>query len=187
MKLLQIGAVSLLLVVGSVMAFADSIDDPRVIIQGIPGGTAPLTCPQCIGVGVNFAFAVPPSGSGKLFFTNNSGVNWLSLELFENKIPSQDIGNIFCSSVFFSSCTPKTLGSGYVQIFLLGGTGIKAGQSFAISFACFHKHCWPGGLQFNARANTSASVPEPSTIALMMTGLGALISRRKTWKNRWKF
>ncbi|MFZ0798873.1 MAG: PEP-CTERM sorting domain-containing protein, partial [Terriglobales bacterium] len=62
--------------------------------------------------------------------------------------------------------------------------GILNGQSFSITFSCVNKSCWPGGLNFNGRANVS-SVPEPGTIALMITGLGALVSRRKTWKNRW--
>jgi hypothetical protein len=60
------------------------------------------------------------------------------------------------------------------------------GESFSITFSCINKSCWPGGLTFNGHANAAAgTVPEPGTIALMVTGLGAMFSRRKTWKNRW--
>jgi len=193
MKTSQICAVALLLVVGSVMAFADGINDPQIIIHGAgSGGSAPFTCPPhqtCKGVGLNFSFTVPPSGTGKLFFTNTSGVNWTSLALIEqgHVVPAADIK---CSSYVFSSCTVSTLKNGNVEI-LLSNTngplnkdkGILAGQSFSIAFACVNKSCWPGGLNFGGHANMS--VPEPGTMALMMTGLGALVSRRKTWKNRW--
>jgi hypothetical protein len=54
--------------------------------------------------------------------------------------------------------------------------GIKNGQSFAISFVCVQKNCWPGGAGFQGQAGT---VPEPGTVALMVTGLGAIVSRRK--------
>jgi len=183
MKTSQICAVALLLVVGSVMAFADGID-PQIIIHGVNGGGAP----QGMGVGLNFNFSVPASGSGTLTFTNTSGVNWTSLALIEkgHAVPAADIK---CRSYLFSSCTATTLKNGNVEILLSNAgfnkdTGIKNGQSFSISFACVNKSCWPGGLQFGGHANGS-TVPEPGTIALMMTGLGALVSRRKTWKNRW--
>jgi len=191
MKLSRICAVAMLLVAGSMMVFGDGIKDPQIIIHGAgSGGNAPLTCPpsKCVGVGLNFSFSVPPSGSGSLFFTNTSGVNWTSLALIEqgHVVPASAI---HCQSQFFTSCTSTTLKNGNVEI-LLSGTkgdnpdqGILNGQSFAITFNCVNKNCWPGGLKFGGHANMT--VPEPGTIALMMTGLGALVSRRKTWKNRW--
>ena len=194
MKTSQICAMALLLVVGSVMAFADGIKDPQIIIHGAGGsGNGPqVVCPpsKCVGVGLNFSFSVPPSGSGSLFFTNTSGANWTSLALIEmgHAVPASAI---HCQSQFFTSCTATTLKNGNVEI-LLSGTkggdnpdqGILNGQSFAITFNCVNKNCWPGGLNFSGHANVTA-VPEPGTIALMVTGLGALVSRRKTWLNRW--
>jgi hypothetical protein len=190
MKTSQICALALLLVVGSVMAFADGIHDPKIIIHGVGGG-APLTCQPggCVGVGLNFSFTVPPSGSGTLFFTNTSGVDWTSLALIElgHAVPAADIN---CHSNLFLSCTATTLKNGNVEILLAGikggnnpDKGILNGQSFGISFSCVNQSCWPGGLKFGGHANMA--VPEPGTVALMMTGLGALVSRRKTWKNRW--
>jgi len=75
MKISRICAFVLLVAVASVMAFADGINDPKVIIQGVNGGGSPLHCPPqgCQNVGVNFSFQVPNSGKGFLFFTNTSG------------------------------------------------------------------------------------------------------------------
>ena len=56
MKISRICAFVLLIVVGSVMAFADGINDPKIIIQGVNGGGSPQGCGPngCQGVGVNF-------------------------------------------------------------------------------------------------------------------------------------
>jgi hypothetical protein len=190
MKIAQICAVALLLVMGSAMAFADGINDPKVIIKGAMGGgnLQQGHCPNCVDVGLTFNFTVPPSGSGTLFFTNTSGVNWTSLELIETGVPAADVK---CSSSLFSSCTTTTLRNGSVEILLSGvngraentDRGILNGQSFSITFSCVKGSCWTGGMGFSGHANAT-SVPEPGTIALMMTGLGGLVSRRKMWKNR---
>ena len=188
MRISRICAVAVLLLMGSLLAFADGID-PQIIIHGVGGGSGPLTCPHqgCVNVGLNFNFSVPPSGSGTLYFTNKSGVNWTSLTLIEkgHTVPAADIK---CHSYLFTSCTAENLKNGNVAIVLAGvkgdnpGRGILNNQSFSIQFACVNKNCWPGGLNFSGHAN--ATVPEPGTIALMMTGLGALVSRRKTWLSR---
>jgi len=187
MKISQICAFALLFVVGSVMAFADGINDPKIIIQGVSGTGSPLLCPSkgCTNVGVNFSFTIPNSGKGFLFFTNASGKNWTSLTLIETGVPANAIS---CAQTLFLSCTTKTLKNGSVEI-LLSGTkggqnarkGILKGQSFEIGFACVQSSCWPGGLEVGAHAGT---VPEPGTVALMVTGLGAIVSRHKLWKSR---
>jgi hypothetical protein len=190
MKISQICAVALLLVIGSVMAFADGINDPKIIIRGAGSGDLVQGhCSQCVDVGLNFKFSVPESGSGALFFTNTSGQNWNSLALIEKGEPAADIK---CSSNLFASCTTKTLRNGSVEILLSGvksgalnkGQGIRNGQSFSIAFSCIKDSCWPGGLTFGGHAN-AGTVPEPGTIALMVTGVVGLVSRRKVWKNRW--
>jgi hypothetical protein len=192
MKISRICVLVLLVVVGSAVAFGTSVNDPKIIIRGVSGsGPISLThCPEqgCTSVGMNFKFSSPPSGSGTLFFTNASGQTWTSLTLIEHghQVLASDIS---CQTSLFLSCSTKTLKNGDVAIVLSGikgdlnsQKGIATGQSFSIRFACVGKSCWPGGLDFSAHAN--ATVPEPGTIALMVTGLGALVSRRKKWKNR---
>ena len=189
MKISRFCAVALLLVLGSAMAFADSMTDPKIIIHGVNGGNGPLACPPkgCQGVGLDFSFNVPKGGSGTLFFTNTSGKNWTSLSLVETGIPAADIS---CKQTLFLNCSTQTLKNGSVEILLSGvrhglnpRTGILAGQSFSITFACVAQSCWPGGTGFTAHAGTA---PEPGTVALMVTGIGALVSRRKMWKSRLK-
>lgn len=140
---------------------------------------------------MNFTFGIPAGGTGTLFFTNASGVNWTSLTLVEqgHQVPASDIT---CHSNLFLSCTAKDLKNGNVAIVLSGiksghniDQGILNGKSFSIAFSCVGNSCWPGGLDFGGHANT-ASVPEPATIALMVTGLGAIVSRRRMRKNRGK-
>ena len=189
MKISQISAVALLFVVGSVLAFADGINDPKIIIQGASAAGASLYeggCSKCVNVGLTFNFTIPKNGKGFLYFTNASGKNWTSLALIEKGVPAIDIN---CQQSFFTSCSTKTLEGGSVEILLSGikhgenpHKGILNGQSFSIGFACVNSSCWTnGGSQVGATAGT---VPEPGTVALMVTGLGAIVSRRKLWKNR---
>jgi hypothetical protein len=189
MKMSRLFALAMLLVLGSALAFADSMTDPKIIIHGANGGGAPLQCGRkgCQNVGIDFTFQAPKTGKGTLYFTNVSGKNWTSLTLIETGVPAADIS---CSQTLFLSCTTKTLQDGRVEILLSGVKhglnphyGILAGQSFSIGFACVGQSCWPGGITFTGHAGTA---PEPGTVALMMTGLGAIISRRKMWKGSLK-
>lgn len=188
MKISQICGFVLLLVVGSALAFADGIQDPKVIVHGVNGGgNGVCGRHQCRDVGVNFNFNVPESGKGALFFTNTSGKNWTSLALIEKGVPAADVS---CGQTLFLNCTVKTLKNGSVEILLSGvrgglnpRKGIKNGQSFAIDFACVGRNCWPGGLKVGGHAGTgTGTIPEPATVALMVTGLSAMFSRRKSWR-----
>ena len=193
MKISRVCLLVLLVVVGAAVAFGTSVNDPKIIIRGV-SGASPISfthCPEqgCTKVGMNFNFSSPQGGTGTLFFTNNSGQNWTSLTLIEhgNAVLA---GDISCQSSLFLSCTTKDLKNGNVAIVLSGvkgefnpHKGIAVGQSFSISFGCVGKSCWPQTpVDFSAHANMT--IPEPGTVALMVTGLGALVSRRKMWKNR---
>jgi hypothetical protein len=191
MKTSRISVLIALLLVFSVAAMADSIKDPKIIIHGVQGGGGFSKCPPsgCTGVGMTFTFTSPEKGEGTLFFTNASGKNWTSLKLIENGVPA---ASVTCAQSLFLSCTVETLENGSVEILLSGVhhkgqfnplNGIPAGSSFSINFSCVQGNCWPkGGIAFQAQAGAA---PEPGTIALLATGIGAIISRRKLWKNRW--
>jgi PEP-CTERM motif len=155
-------------------AYADSSLDPTIVIRDPACPT-----PGCVSVGTNFTFGVPSSGSGTLFFTNGSGINWNNLKLTESGVSANVIG---CTTTAFANCTVSTVG-GVTTIFLSGINsnflGITNGENFSIVFGCVGNSCWPGGLDFTATAN----VPEPGTMALLLTGIGGIISRRR-WLNR---
>ncbi len=189
MKTSQICAVALLLVAGSVMAFADGINDPTVIVRGVSGGHVSSADGECeyTCASFSFNFTTPAVGYGNLNFTNDTDVTWTSLTLVErgNSVPLADI-SCFTSSMF-SNCTRALTGSGpggHPELIFTGGTGIAPGANFQLGFGCNKNGCWPGGgLSFGGVANTPHGIvsPEPGTIALMVTGLGALVSRRKQW------
>lgn len=184
MKISRITSLVLLSLLCTTLAFADTIKDPKIVIRGISGNSA---CPAggCTPVGENFTFSVPASGHGTLFFTNASGKNWTSLSLIETGVPAEAVS---CAQSLFLSCSVHTLENGSVEILLAGvkggnpRNGILAGANFAIGFSCVNDSCWPGGLNFTSHATASAA-PEPGTVALMVTGLGAIVSRRKRWKD----
>ena len=167
-----------LLIVGVVAlcasaALADSVLDPTIIIRD-------PACPSggCISVGTTFNFGVPNNGFGTLFFTNASGVNWFSLKLTESGVAANAIT---CITTAFANCSVSTVGG--VTTILVSGingnfSGIGNGENFSIVFQCNDGTCWPGGLDFTAVANT----PEPGTMALLATGVGALWTRRRKLK-----
>ncbi|MGH9640786.1 MAG: PEP-CTERM sorting domain-containing protein [Terriglobales bacterium] len=138
-------------------------------------------------MGFNFSFTIPQSGSGALYFTNTSGKGWNSLKLVESGVPAADIS---CHSPLFASCIVTTLKNGSVQILLTTGGngalwknhGIQNGGNFQIDFSC-KSGCWPGGITVTGHGS-AGTIPEPATVALMVTGLAAIVSRRKMWKNR---
>jgi hypothetical protein len=188
-KISQAWAFALIMMVASTLAFADGIQDPKIIVKGAGNSNfAQGKCPQCIPVGFNFSFTIPEGGSGSLFFTNDSGKAWSSLKLIESGVPAADVS---CHSSLFASCTVTTLKNGSVEILLTNGngrqnnrgSGIVEGGNFQIQFGCVKGSCWPGGIQVTGKGSVG-TVPEPATMALMMTGIGVICSRRKVWKNR---
>lgn len=156
------------------MARADSSLDPTIVIRDPACPT-----PGCVSVGTTFTFGVPSQGFGTLFFNNASGANWTNLKLTEMGVSANVIG---CTTEAFANCTVTTI-NGLTTIFLSGVNknflGIPAGQNFSIQFGCVQDTCWPGGLDFTGTAN----VPEPATMALLLTGIGGIISRKR-WLKR---
>ena len=164
-------AIALVIIMCAAFAHADSITDPTIIIRDPPCGQG------CTPVGLNFSFGTPADGKGVLFFNNASGLDWFSLSLAESGV---DAGAITCLTDAFANCSVSTV-NGLTTILLSGlgpdFAGIPAGHNFSIVFGCESGECdpWPGDLDFTARAN----VPEPGTMALLFTGIGAIVARRK--------
>ena len=164
-------AIAIVIAMCAAFAHADSITDPTIIIRDPPCGQG------CTPVGLNFSFGTPADGTGVLFFNNASGLDWFSLSLAESGV---DASAITCVTDVFANCSVSTVNS--LTTILLSGLnsdfhGIGAGQNFSIVFGCESGECdpWPGDLDFTARAN----VPEPGTMALLFTGIGAIVARRK--------
>lgn len=173
MKSLRVFLLLALVLACAVSVFANSVPDPRVIIND------PTCTGSCTPVGMNFNFTTPASGVGDVAFQNNSGVSWSSLRLTETGIPASAVS---CATNAFLSCALGTLGNGKTFIFLSGldqtHTGVPSGHFFVISFEC-QEGCWPGNLPLNGVANlASATVPEPASVGLVLLGLGG-IARRK--------
>jgi hypothetical protein len=149
--------------------------DPRIIVKD------PVGCPSnlCVVLTTNtFTFQVPSTGAGNLHFLNSTGATFTSLILTETGVAA---ANIDCQADVFS-CTVIAVGQNGAKLVLTatgGFTGIPNGNSFEILLSCVNSTCWPAGLQFGAAAN--ASVPEPGTMALLLTGFGAFLTRRKLW------
>ena len=175
MNILRLVVFGMMVGLFATSAFADSVQDPKIIIRD-----PACQPPGCTPVGTSFTFGTPQSGTGALFFNNASGVNWFNLTLVESGVPAAAIS---CITDVFASCTASTV-NGITTILLsgVGGsfTGLLAGQNFSIVFGCETGSCdpWPGGLDFTATAN----VPEPGTMALLATGIGAIVTRRKKFK-----
>jgi hypothetical protein len=165
--------VATLVLVTATGAFADSVTDPKIIIRD-------PVCPGsgCIQAQNQFSFQVPGGGTGAVFFTNASGNNWFNLKLTETGVPAN---LITCITDVWAKCTVTTAANGVTTILLSGlgpnFPGILAGENFSIVFGCETGRCdpWPGGLQFTAVAN----VPEPGTMALVLTGLGLIVRRKR--------
>ncbi len=172
-KVLRVLLLAVIVALCASAAMADSVLDPTIVIRD-------PACPSggCVAVGQTFQFGVPNSGFGTLFFTNASGVNWFSLKLTESGVAANAIT---CISLAFANCSVSTT-NGITTILVSGVNpkfpGIGNGQNFSILFQCNDGTCWPGGLDFTAVAST----PEPGTMALMATGIGALWTRRRKLK-----
>ena len=171
--LMKASVLGMVIAVCAVAAQAGSID-PGVIIRD------PVGCPgnNCVTItGTTFSFAVPSKGFGLLHFLNASGVTWTSLIITEGSVTAIYVS---CTSDVFS-CTVLAVGNGAkIILTAVGGLpGIPSGNSFEVILGCLNGNCphWPGGTEFSAVAN--GSVPEPGTMTLLLTGVGAIFSRRR--------
>ena|SRR5689334_21216351 len=176
MKALRLSLVCFAILLFASAAFANSNTDPTIIVKD------PACTGSCQSVGMQFTFSTPATGLGMLLFHNASGVDWTSLKLVESGVPASLITCL--SPGAFANCSLSTVNG--VTTILLSGVGngflgIPSGHNFSITFGCgtaTGPNCgpWPANLPFSGSAN---AVPEPATIALVLTGLGGIITRRR--------
>ncbi|HZR56134.1 MAG TPA: PEP-CTERM sorting domain-containing protein [Terriglobales bacterium] len=184
-KILRILICGIILAMCSVAAYADSNNDPRVIIKG-----AGLIGNETVGVHEHFTFGLPGDKDtpfdGDLSFRNVTSQTWTTLALFESAFGPLQIqcngGGFFNHCMKFADPKNPSLTEilftntvGYGKL----GTGILPGENFTLGFRPVDGTHWMGDTDFTAVATTA--VPEPSTIAFLVTGIGAMFSRRKLW------
>jgi hypothetical protein len=174
--------VSLVLVFAAV-AGAQTID-PSIIILGA-GGTGTVSIP-----GSTFSFSTTtgsnciftsPAGTGCLIMNNNSGGgNWIGVRFLISQTVTP-LSLVTCNTAqtgsLFTSCVvtsvPAVTGDPTMVTFS-GGPGIPFGTEALISIGL-----WNAGTTF---AGTATVTPEPASIALLLTGGGLLLARRKLRK-----
>jgi len=152
-------------------AFAD-VTDPGTIIRD-------HKCTTCTAVGMSFSLTSTATG-GVFDLKNVSGSNWFNLKLTEKGVPASAIS---CKTNIFAACKFTTNKNGITSILVSGTSaslpGILNQDGFQIELHCppGTPHCesWPAGVKFNGLAN----VPEPGTMAMVATGVGILINRRR--------
>lgn len=174
-RLMLFGAVFFLFSAG---AKADLLEDPRVVVRpaSTPGGGGP---PQSQIGDLEFVFTSPsgtsPGDSDCIIdgvpnpvcdFLNVSGQDWRTLE-FSMSPGAQFLNTCLFFDVGFTRCEITQIGDATTpSIFTFsGGEGIPNGTAFSVAL-----EGWEPNTTFHVRAN----VPEPATITLLLTGLGAL-------------
>jgi len=127
-------------------------------------------------VGLVFTFTSDGSGGGLTAFTNASGFNWVSLDIFTPApLP---ILPITCSTdnLTFSACSVQAGQFGfYATVQFTGPPGIMNGNLFYIDLGAGG---WTPNAEFLAIA-TPTSSPEPGTILLLAGGMASILARKK--------
>ncbi len=132
--------------------------------------------------GMSFSFTgigvIPPCSAGasdvaRCDFLNESGVDWTSLTLSINPVSEQ----VLCASLFgYDSCAVQQGSAQLTSVLRFsGGPGIRAGELLTFSGSG-----WPTVTTFTAVVNdVPGGIPEPSTIALMLSGIAVIATLRR--------
>lgn len=167
MRLFRVLTLSALWAACATAAFADAepAPDPHVIIND-PSG-------YFTGVGLEFTFTTDDQGGGFFSFTNVSGETFHNLELYVPDLPTSDMT---CSGSAFAFCAIEPGEDNFAAVIdFWGGPGLGNNDSFTIDMGLSG---WTPDSQFKVLANA----PEPSSLALFLTGIvpvGWRLRRRK--------
>lgn len=173
MKVFRVSALLALAALAASPAWATTLTDPQIIVND----------PDCTVAAdiftLQFTFTTNSLGKGLFCFKNETGVNITTFQFIALEPPGTTFPNDFvCGGNAFINCTFQQSGGNIIiNFFGLGGTflGIPAGHEFTINLNS-DLGGWVPDSTFTARANL---VPEPGTIALLLTGAGALGTRRR--------
>ncbi len=199
MRLFRFLIVAAMLLAASSLVWADNLGDPQMILD------PPPICSPIVQVTSPFNFAASGGTGVYCFQRADNGPSWLELDidltgLSLHFLPSQ----INCPTDDFyynSPCQKVTNGSGFVTDLLFvaldppNHPGINPGSIFQIDIrppsegsascdlgnAANGTFCWGTG-NFTATGLTSA-VPEPTSAILLVSGVSALIGKRR-WLKR---
>jgi hypothetical protein len=155
-----------------------SLDDPRIVVHRQGRGIRPFAT----GVGDEFSF-LARDGSGVFSFYNDTTQTFhdLTFTLSPGGPPS-DLATLFDCSVTsdnntlpFSNCNFLNMGSVNSETIVqfIGGPGLAPLGDFSIELF---------GFDPNTLVRVQASplgTPEPASMLLVLTGIGALMGRRK--------
>ena len=166
---------SLLAAALAVLPLTLQATNPTIRVNGDPPDPTPV-------FSTSFAFGSDPNGGGLLSFINDSGQQWRSLDI---TFTLNRLTGINCTSDAFGAClvsskpVPGTSDFSYALLFGRNGSvGILNGAGFSVDLNDEGTDPngsgqWGKDLDFKAVANTGIA-PEPSAIALLLTGTGLL-------------
>lgn len=172
---------------------ADAIDDPRIGAGGggsCPGGAIILTSPNQ-SFSIPAADLYPPTGPCIVDFKNEIGavLTFLTVEVntsFAGTLTcGLDAGSPFTSFEQPPQTPPNTC------TFL--GASVPVGDIFGLTFgSAFHPFCAPGSTVTNGVCSipleglegTIHATPEPASVALIGTGVAALLARRRKFGSK---
>lgn len=172
------------LVLCAAIARADSINNLELSVNRL---TACPTGASCFGWAPDssaISFSLPNSGGTYKFYAVNIGtIPYSNLEITSLRLFLPMTGlNLTCSSSIFANCAVTNPYANTTLVSFSGGK-IIPGQYFLLDFGCASGICsWPDGTNVTAVWGTNA--PEPGSMALVLTGIGAILARWRLWRIR---
>jgi hypothetical protein len=172
-KSFPVTIVALILCAGVVRADSIDLNALNLSITSLSG------CPtsSCFGWdprASSITLTLPSSGTLQFATYNGSlahSIRWIAFT-----VPMSGL-NVSCAGTVFASCMVTNPYPNVTRIRFSVGS-IAPGQYFSINFGCASGSCsWPSGLR--VVAHTGIETPEPGALTLVLTGIAAILTRRK--------